>query len=174
MKKPLLTLILLIIIQSLSIINNASAFDGCCGKGGRCTGSAYCSACTNCSRCAHCGSGGTCGVCDRRSSSQNNTPAKTYKRYATKKYTTSPSDKSVSRQTIQNTSDSIDQQDTKDILTVNKAFISIRKKASINAFVIEKVRKNTRLIKLKTLIYWYLVKVEKTGTIGYVYKKDLN
>lgn len=174
MKKALLILIFLMITQSLFFTNHVIAIDNCCGKGGRCTGSSYCTACSNCSRCAYCASGGTCGVCSSRYISKSSTPTRTYKRYSTKKYTASSSYKLAARQAIQNTSATIDQQNTKEILMVNKAILSIRKKASINALIIEKVRKNTRLIKLKTLIYWYQVKVEKTGTIGYVYKKDLN
>lgn len=149
-------------------MNSALAFSGCCGKGGRCTGSAYCTACTNCSRCAHCGSGGSCGVCS--SKSIDYTPKKKNKRSVKNNY---PTQNSASANKDQNTSNSTDLSTNQEILIVTKAVLNIRKRASINSVIIEKVYKNARLIKLQTLNSWYKIKVEKTGTIGYVYSKDL-
>lgn len=149
-------------------MNSALAFDGCCGKVGRCTGSAYCTACSNCSRCAHCGSGGTCGVCS--SKSIDYTPKKRNKPSAKKSY---PAQSKTSANKDRDISNSTDLSTNQEILIVQKAVINIRKRASINSVIIERAYKNARLIKLQTLNSWHKIKVEKTGTIGYVYSKDL-
>ena len=171
MKKSLLITILLAIATGLFVNPSVKAFDNPHGKGGRCTGSAYCTACSNCSRCAHCSSGGTCGVCDRGSSkSITYTPKKRNKHSAKKSY---PTQNRSSASTDQSFPNSTDQNSTNDILIVKKDVVNIRKSTSTSSLIIEKAYKNARLIKLQTLNTWYKVKVEKTGTIGYVYTKDL-
>lgn len=163
--KKILSLFVFCLIVCLIEDSAVSAMDNPPKKGGRCTGSAYCTACSNCSRCGHCSSGGTCGVCSRSYSNDSYKPIKKTKHSTEKIPKTTGPTKTYNPKVDLKTADSI--------LMVKTSVVNIRKKASMNAIVIEKAHPKERLIKIQKLNSWYKVRVEKTRTIGYVYFKNL-
>lgn len=129
---------------------------------GRCTGSAYCSACSNCSRCAHCSNGGTCGVC--RGSSSNNFYSAPKKR-TTKRLNTTNYYKPVQESRIFYANEEI---------IIYKEKINLRELPSTESKIIERVSYGQTVIFIQEIKDWSKVKVEETGTIGYIYSKLLN
>lgn len=145
---------------------------------GRCTGSAYCSACSNCSRCAHCSAGGTCGVCAGSSSGRSfySAPKKS-KKTSTKKSNNSYGFYSSGNVLKAKKSNPIKTYNTNDekkiVVTAIPDVINIRNKPSIKARIVEKVHKKERLIIIQNLGNWLKIKVEKTGTVGFVFSKNV-
>lgn len=124
-------------------------------KGRRCTGSAYCTACTNCSRCAHCSNGGSCGVCSGGSTETNYTPSKKSRRYSKPNYATRTYNKN-------------------ETVYVAVDTINVRKGPSYKYDIIEKIYFGDSISYLEKSGLWIKIKVEKTGTVGYVSAKLLN
>lgn len=131
---------------------------------GRCTGSAYCSACSNCSRCAHCSNGGTCGVCSPTSSNSyyNNTP-KTRKRYKTTTSTHYYEPVEETRVYYENES-----------ISIYSETINLREKPNTKSIILEKLSYGDTVIFIEKTGEWSKIKVEETGTIGFVFSKLLN
>lgn len=145
--------------------------------GGRCTGSANCSACSNCSRCGHCSSGGTCGVCSGSSSGRNfysysPKTKKTNKKSPSYKFSDSENTKkSTSINQYSSEKNAITAYSPGIILFSKNEIVEVRKFPTLKAVILEKVKKNSKLILLKKEADWYKVEVQKTGTIGYVLGK---
>lgn len=157
MKKILLLFfgIILVTFTSLYFSRNENN-----GHKGRCTGSAYCTACSNCSRCGHCGAGGTCGVCSGGSSEKSF-------------YSSSSSKKSKSPKKSTNSTSS-KKTDLKTSSTHHKIeTIDVRKGPGFRFDVIEKIKQGTALIEIEKKDSWIKVQIQKTGTTGYVYYKDI-
>lgn len=159
------TITLLILMLTVGIIGNkrktmiSSNYD--CSStinNGRCTGSAYCSACKNCSRCAHCSNGGSCGVCS--GSSSNDYYSKTKKKaYEINYYKSTPKSRTYYK-------------DEKIIISKEK--INLRELPSSKSKIIEVLNNGQTVTFIQDVGDWYQVKVERTGTIGYIYSKLLN
>lgn len=130
---------------------------------GRCTGSAYCSACSNCSRCAHCSSGGSCGVCSGTSSNNFYSTQKTYKKPKTT--TSSNNYGSVESSKVHYEGDSI---------TIYSEAINLREKPNTKSKILEKLSSGDTVIFIEKTGDWSKIKVEETGTIGFVFSKLLN
>lgn len=161
MKNSLIISVLLGV--TIRLLSNSSILisDNSHEKKGRCTGSSYCTACSNCSRCGHCSSGGSCGVCESRSFNKRTT------------YTPHKNYKTLVKNKRKKTANSTKLKNNNGVLVVNKQGINIRKEPAINSIIIEKVSKNMRLIILQRFNSWYQIKVEKTGTIGYISHEDI-
>lgn len=128
-------------------------------KGGRCTGSAYCSACKNCSRCAHCSNGGSCGVCSSNISSEYYTTPKKSKRSSSSSSYSSKTAKTYYKN---------------ETITVYNEVINLRKGPGLKYSIIEKIPYGGSVSYILESGEWIKVKVEKTGTIGYINTKLLN
>ncbi|SEF49991.1 SH3 domain-containing protein [Halpernia humi] len=145
---------------------------------GRCTGSAYCSACSNCSRCAHCSAGGTCGVCagSSRGRSFYSAPKKS-KKTKQKKSTNSYGFYSSGNVAKSKKSNPVKTYYTNGekmaVVATISEIANIRNAPSIKARIVEKVHKNERLIVIQNLGTWLKIKVEKTGTVGFVFHKNV-
>lgn len=165
------TLSLLILIVSTSFVPNIkksmiTARYNChviAEKKGRCTGSANCSACRNCSRCAYCSNGGSCGVCGGGSSSSSNyyysSPRKT------KSSSSASSFYSISKVSRTYTED--------EAIIIYNEMINLRKGPSLDYEIIEKLYLGDTVTFIEKNGEWIKVKVENTGSIGYVYSKLL-
>ena len=130
---------------------------------GRCTGSAYCSACSNCSRCAHCSNGGTCGVCSGSSSNSSYTIPKIKKKVKT---TTS----TYYYEPVQETKVYYENES----ITIYSETINLREKPSTKSIIIEKISYGDTVIFIEKTGEWSKIKVEGTGSIGFVFSKLLN
>ena len=130
---------------------------------GRCTGSAYCSACSNCSRCAHCSSGGSCGVCSSASSNSSYSISKTNKRSKTKtsSYYYAP---------VENTKVHYEGKS----ITIYSETINLRQKPSTKSIILEKLNYGETVVLIEKTGEWSKIKVEETGTVGFVFSKLLN
>lgn len=150
------------------------------GEEARCTGSSSCAACSNCSRCAHCSSGGSCGVCRGNSSGRsfssyraNTKKKKTKSSVNTHAHSSSTSTLGVhTKQTGRNNIYSSNSGITTTVgkfmmLKVNAA--NVRKRPNLNAEIIEKLRKGSKLMIIEHQNSWYKVKVSQSGNIGYVH-----
>lgn len=135
----------------------------CCVTDGRkCSGDESCNACTNCSGCKHCKSGGTCGVCSDGKPDVVRRKEKVKKKgdkvkTVTKTITETPAVKYYKEQPI----------------FVTVASINLRKDPGTDAKILEKVKKGDRVFFLKIKDDWIKVRVEKTGTVGYVHSDNL-
>jgi len=127
-----------------------------------CSGSDYCSACKNCSGCAHCNSGGSCGVC--KSSSSNN-------HYSTPKRKKN-SARSKPVQYYQYTTSKTYNAD--EPITIYKELINLREKPNTKSEVLESLLYGDTVIFIEKKGEWSKVKVEKTGTVGFIFSKLLN
>jgi uncharacterized protein YgiM (DUF1202 family) len=128
---------------------------------GRCTGSAYCSACSNCSRCAHCSNGGSCGVCSSSSSNSSYTTPKTKRGIKTSTYYYEP----VQETKVYYENESI---------TIYSETINLRQKPSTKSIILEKLNYGDTVLFIEKMGEWSKIKVEETGTIGFVYSRLLN
>lgn len=157
MKKILLLFfgIILITFTSFYFSKNENS-----GHGGRCTGSAYCTACSNCSRCGHCGAGGTCGVCSGGSSGRSSHSSSTSKKSKSSK-------KSYLNQNSSETSYGT----AKHIKTET---INVRKGPGFHFNIIEKIKQNSNVTVIEKKNNWIKIQINKTGTTGYIYYKDIN
>ncbi|PJJ07034.1 SH3 domain-containing protein [Flavobacterium sp. 1] len=130
-------------------------------NGGRCTGSVYCSACSNCSRCAHCSNGGTCGVCSSSSSNSSYTTPKPKRKTKTSTYYYEP----VQETKVYYENESI---------TIYSETINLREKPSTKSIILEKLSYGDTVVFIEKTGEWSKIKVEETGTIGFVFSKLLN
>lgn len=128
---------------------------------GRCTGSAYCSTCSNCSRCAHCSNGGTCGVCSSSYSNSSYTTPKAKKKVKTSTYYYEPAQEA--RVYYENES-----------ITIYSETINLREKPNTKSIILEKLSYGDSIIFIEKTGEWSKIKVEETGTIGFVFSKLLN
>jgi hypothetical protein len=131
---------------------------------GRCSGSSYCSACSNCSRCAHCSNGGTCGVCSGSSSNSfyTTTPkAKKKVKITTSTYYYEP----VQETTVYYENESI---------TIYSETINLREEPNTKSIILEKLSYGDTVVFIEKTGEWSKIKVEETGTIGFVFSKLLN
>jgi hypothetical protein len=128
---------------------------------GRCTGSAYCSACSNCSRCAHCSNGGSCGVCSSSSSNSSYTSPKTKRKTKTSTYYYEP----VQEIKVYYENESI---------TIYSETINLREKPTAKSIILEKLNYGDTVVFIEKTGEWSKIKVEETGTIGFVFSKLLN
>lgn len=163
MKKILLLFfgIILVAFTSLYFSRNENN-----GHKGRCTGSAYCTECSNCSRCGHCGAGGTCGVCSGDSSERSfYSSSSSKKNKSPKKSTNSTSSKKTDLKTSSTHHKIVNQ--------IKIETIDIRKGPGFRFDVIEKIKQGTALIEIEKKDSWIKVQIQKTGTKGYVYYKDI-
>lgn len=163
-------LFILMILSSLGFIvySCVKANETVSLHNGRCTGSANCTACSNCSRCGHCSSGGSCGVCRGSSSGRSFYSSSSRSRKSTKKKNSSTYTSSKSSG-INATSKSYNFSSGSTILYVNTNRLNVRKSPSTKSEILEKVERYDELIYIETSGSWYKVKVEETGTVGYVY-----
>lgn len=130
---------------------------------GRCTGSAYCSACSNCSRCGHCSSGGSCGVCSSTSSNKINTSPKINKRQKT-------SSSSYHYGSVESTKVHYEGES----ITIYSEAINLREKPNTKSKILEKLSHGDAVIFIEKTGDWSKIKVEETGTVGFVFSKLLN
>jgi hypothetical protein len=128
---------------------------------GRCTGSAYCSACSDCSRCAHCSNGGSCGVCS--GSSPNNS-------YTTPKIKRKVKTSTSYYEPIQETEVYYENES----ITIYSETINLREKPSTKSLILEKLSYGNTVVFIEKTGEWSKIKVEETGTIGFVFSKLLN
>lgn len=161
----------IIITFSVFILNSCFKANDNVGHDGRCTGSAYCSACSNCSRCGHCSGGGSCGVCGGGSSGSNSSSGSSSKKSRSKKHKTSKAKSNIPPKVR------IDKIDI-NINSNNRYFtgvaaVRIYEKPLDKSKTVAIVTKNTRLIRLEQKGEWFRVKVESSGKIGYVKRKDV-
>ncbi|MDQ8142247.1 SH3 domain-containing protein [Chryseobacterium sp. CFS15] len=163
MKKILLLFFGIILIAFTSLYFSRDENNG---HKGRCTGSAYCTACSNCSRCGHCGAGGTCGVCSGGSSERNLSYSSSNKKSKTaKKSTNSTSSKKTNSKTSSTPHKLMSQ--------LKAETIDVRKGPGFRFDVVEKIRQGTALIEIEKKDSWIKVQIQKTGTTGYIYYKDI-
>ena len=128
---------------------------------GRCTGSAYCSACSSCSRCAHCSNGGTCGVCSSSSSYSSYSTPKAKKKSKASTYYYKP---------IKETKVYYENE----FITIYAEAINLREKPNTQSIILEKLGYGDAVVFIEKNGEWSKVKVEETGTIGFVFSKLLN
>lgn len=147
---------------------------------GRCTGSAYCSACSNCSRCGHCSAGGSCGVCSGSSRGRGNSPTTKKSKKATPKRTTNskPTYTAVAKtkspeSSIKNTFYYDANGDRVVLITSITPITNIRNLPSLKGKVIEQIKKGAKLIVLENYGEWIKIKVKQTGTVGFVFGKNV-
>lgn len=129
---------------------------------GRCTGSAYCSACSNCSRCAHCSNGGTCGVC---SGSNSNSFYSTPKTKARKRTNSTIYYKPVSE---------VKEYYVNEVIITHKESINLRELPNTKSKIIEKISYGKSVVFIEKTGEWSRVKVQETGSVGYVFSNLLN
>lgn len=145
---------------------------------GRCTGSADCSACSNCSRCAHCSAGGTCGVCAGSSKGRSfySVPKKS-KKTKQKKSNNSYGFYSSGNVLRLKKSNPVRTYNTNGekmaVVATISEITNIRNTPSIKARIVEKVKRGSELNILQKSGNWLKVKVKKTGTVGFVFSKNV-
>ena len=172
--------ILQILFSAFLILScvKANEVDGHHEFGRRCTGSANCTACSNCSSCAHCSSGGSYGVCSGGSSRRSFYSHKSSKKKKrTTGYVKTIPNKSANAYGIYSSSKAeshVRYSGNAHVVSSGAVYakngiVNLRKKPSVNAAIIERVPKGTKMVFLGKTGSWYHVKVAKSGKSGYVY-----
>lgn len=133
-------------------------------KKGRCTGSVNCTVCRNCSRCAYCSNGGSCGVCGGGYSSSSK-----YNHSSSKK-----NKKSSTASSFYYSSKASRTYNEDETIIIYNDMINVRKGPGLKYEIIEKIYLGDSVTFIERYEIWLKVKVEKTGSIGFISSKILN
>jgi uncharacterized protein YgiM (DUF1202 family) len=151
-----LLLLLTLLLSAAVNAQNPKLLASCCDapasapikSGGRCSGDASCTACTSCSSCKHCSKeGGSCGVCTTYS-----TPKKY--NYTKKKAVRAPK--------------SPDRYRKMQMIEVTSENLNVRAEASVKSKVLVTVHQGDMLTVISNEGEWLYVRVDASGTNGWV------
>jgi hypothetical protein len=160
-----LLLLLLLLTGSLHAQNPKLIASCCTNKPkakpkdfGRCSGDASCTACRNCSACKHCSKeGGSCGVCKSYSPHQSEKP---YKSRAKSSTTSNFTESHIAKPKKP--------YKRSQMLEVTSETLSVRKGPGINHKVVEVINYGDMVTYVSKEDEWLYIRVDASGTNGWV------